>query len=109
MAIDLYGIDEERYITLFKRNARLMFKTINALHAAASKEGLNLNVWPYDIIWKMYESMCYDTNEEARLIQKEENPEAFKSGAYDPVVYPSHYEMMETLKEIKAQLAPHVE
>lgn len=109
MAIDLYGLDEEKYIELFRENSRLMFRTMTALVQASRQEKVDINGWPQDVFWKMYESMCYDTSEQARQIQKEKDPELLKNRGYEPIVYASNSDIMNELKQIKEQLKPHVE
>jgi hypothetical protein len=93
MSIDTYGlcavIDEDRYLEIFEDKARFLFITMRALVSVARENDVDLNGWPHDVIWKMYESITYDANieavDEARILQKTENPEKSTGRFYDPI------------------------
>ena len=74
MSIDTYGLDEDRYIEIFEDKARFLFRTMHALIRVSLEQNVNLDGWPHDIIWRMYESVTYNTNDAARVIQKTEAP-----------------------------------
>jgi hypothetical protein len=85
MSIDTYGLDEDRYLEIFEDKARFLFKTMRALVSVARENDVDLNSWPHDVIWRMYESVTYDANDEARILQKTENPEKSTGRFYDPI------------------------
>jgi hypothetical protein len=85
MSIDTYGLDEDRYLEIFEDKARFLFKTMRALVSVARENDVDLNGWPHDVIWRMYESVTYDANDEARILQKTENPEKSTGRFYDPI------------------------
>jgi len=85
MSIDTYGLDEDRYLKIFEDKARFLFVTMRSLVSVARENDVDLNGWPHDVIWKMYESITYDANDEARILQKTENPEKSTGRFYDPI------------------------
>jgi hypothetical protein len=98
MTVDTYGLKEEKYLEIFKDKSRLMYRTMREMVRMAKEENVDLNNWPHDVIWRMYESISYDANEEARVIQKEKNP-LDKAFEYD--FTPSRLDLMTELKAIK--------
>ena len=104
MSIDTYGLDEDRYLEIFEDKARFLFKTMRALVSVARENDVDLNGWPHDVIWKMYESVTYDANDEARILQKTENPEKIAERGYDPIAGFTRQDVMDELKSIKELL-----
>jgi hypothetical protein len=84
MSIDTYGLDEDRYLEIFEEKSELLFITMRALIRVALENNVDLNGWPHDVIWRMYESVTYDANDEARILQKTQDPEKIAERAYDP-------------------------
>ena len=104
MSIDTYGLGEDRYIEIFEDKATFLFKTMRALIRVSLEENVDLNGWPHDTIWKMYETVLYDANEEARIIQKTEDPEKSAERSYDPLMFYSRQDLMDEIKTIKELL-----
>ena len=100
MAIDLYGIDEDRYIEIFREKAGLLYRTMREMIRVSLEEQVDLNHWPHETIWRMYESISYDANEEARQITKKECPS--KLPDYD--LGPTRSELMDEIQNIKKML-----
>ena len=104
MSIDTYGLDENRYVEIFEDKATLLFETMRALIRVSMEENVNLDGWPHDIIWKMYESVTYDTNDAARVIQKTEAPEKIEERSYDLIPMYTSQDLMDTIQSVNAKV-----
>ena len=104
MSIDTYGLDENRYVEIFEDKATLLFETMRALIRVSMEENVNLDGWPHDIIWKMYESVTYDTNDAARVIQKIEAPEKIEERSYDLIPMYTSQDLMDTIQSVDAKV-----
>jgi len=104
MSIDTYGLDEDRYLEIFEDKARFLFKTMRALVSVARENDVDLNGWPHDVIWRMYESVTYDANDDARVIQKTEDPEKIAERSYDGITVFTRQDLMDEIKSIKELL-----
>ena len=104
MSIDTYGLDEERYLKIFEDKATFLFKTMRALIRVSLEQNVDLNGWPHEVVWRMYESVTYDVNDEARIIQKAENPEKIKERSYDPITVFTKEDLMNEIKSVKELL-----
>jgi hypothetical protein len=108
MSVDTYGLDEDRYLEIFEDKATFLFKTMRALIRVSIEENVNLDGWPHDIIWKMYESVTYDTNDAARVIQKTEAPEKIEERSYDLIPMYTFRDLMSEMNLIKELLTNEV-
>jgi hypothetical protein len=104
MSVDTYGLDEDRYLEIFEDKATFLFKTMRALIRVSLEENVNLDGWPHDIIWKMYESVTYDTNDAARVIQKTEAPEKIEERSYDLIPMYTSQDLMDEIKSVDAKV-----
>jgi hypothetical protein len=104
MSIDTYGLSEDRYLEIFEEKSTFLFKTMRALIRASLEEKVDLNGWPHDVIWKMYETVAYDANDEARIIQKTEAPEKIQERSYDPIAMFTREDLMDEIKSVKELL-----
>ena len=104
MSLDTYGLDEDRYLEIFEDKATFLFKTMRALIRVSLEENVDLNGWPHDVIWKMYETVAYDANDEARIIQKTEAPEKIVERSYDSLTLYSRQDLMDEIKSVDAKV-----
>lgn len=104
MSINTYGMDDEQYLQLFRKQSQFFFRTMREMIIGGIEEKVNLKDWPYEVIWKMYESVQYDVTEEVRMIQKKEDPEGYKENAYEPLLMPSHVELSEEIAVVSIKL-----
>jgi hypothetical protein len=81
---------------------------MHALIRVSLEQNVNLDGWPHDIIWKMYESVTYDASDDARVIQKTEAPEKVEERSYDPITMYSRQDLMDEIKLIKELLIKEV-
>ena len=104
MSIDTYGLDEDRYLEIFEEKAEFLFKTMRSLIQVSLENDIDLNEWPHDVIWRLYESVTYDANDEARVIQKTEDPEKIAERSYDGITVFTRQDLMDEIKSIKELL-----
>ncbi len=104
MSINTYGMNDEQYLELFRKQSQFFFCTMREMIIGGIEEKVDLNNWPHEVIWKMYESIQYDVTEEARMIQKKEDPEGYKENVYEPLLMPSHVELSEEIAVVSIKL-----
>lgn len=104
MSINTYGMDDEQYLQLFRKQSQFFFRTMREMIIGGIEEKVNLKDWPYEVIWKMYESVQYDVTEEARSIQKKQDPEGYKEHEYEPLLMPSHMELSQEIGAVNIKL-----
>jgi hypothetical protein len=105
MTVDTYGLAEDRYIEIFEEQARLAFRTMSAMIRVSVEEKVDLNGWPHDVIWRMYESITYDANDAARVVQKKESPDEILARSYDYDLGPSRQNLLDEIQAVKNLLA----
>ena len=104
MSIDTYGLDEDRYLEIFEEKSDLLFRTMRALIRVSLEHNVDLNGWPHDVIWRMYESVTYDANDEARILQKTQDPEKIAERSYNGITVFTRQDLMDEIKSIKELL-----
>jgi len=97
-------MNEEQYLQLFRKQSQFFFRTMREMIIGGIEEKVDLNNWPHEVIWKIYESIQYDVTEEARMIQKKQNPEEYKEYTYEPLLMPSHVELSEEIGVLSVKL-----
>ena len=102
MAFDTYGIPEEDYLVIFEKKAEFAMKALLLLLNTAFIHNIKLSELGEKFTWDLFSELAYETDEEARLIQKERNPEQVKRRMYDTIVV-SRDEMMEEIKSVNAK------
>ena len=102
MAFDTYGIPEEDYLNIFENKAAFAMKALLLLSNTAFKYNIKLIDLGEKFTWSLFSELAYETDEEARLIQKEKNPEEVKRRMYDSIGV-SRDEMMEEIKSVNAK------
>lgn len=104
MTLETYGLPEDQFIELFQERSQFYFRTMRAMIVASLEENVDINGWPHAVVWKMFESISYDVINEARLIQKKNNPEMVKEGFRETLFIPDNNEVKIKLEEIKELL-----
>jgi len=102
MAFDTYGIPEEDYLNIFENKAAFAMKALLLLLNTAFIHNIKLSELGEKFTLSLFSDLAYETDEEARLIQKEKNPEEVKRRMYDTIVV-SRDEMMEEIKSVNAK------
>jgi len=102
MAFDTYGIPEEDYLNIFEKKAEFAMKALLLLLNTAFIHNIKLSELGEKFTLSLFSDLAYETDEEARLIQKEKNPEEVKRRMYDTIVV-SRDEMMEEIKSVNAK------
>jgi hypothetical protein len=101
MTVDTYGLSTDRYLEIFEEHARITLRTMRAMIRVALEEQVDLNGWPHDVVWKMYESITYDANDAARVIQKKESPDEILARSYDYDLAPTRQDLLEEIRAVQ--------
>jgi len=104
MALDTYGLPEEQYLEIFKDKSLFVLKAFAAMLSVADENDIKLKVFTDKFLWDMFQEIAYSTDEEARLTQKELDPEEVKKRQYDSIIVPSREDLMEEIKSVNAKI-----
>lgn len=102
MAFDTYGIREVDYLHIFEKKAEFAMKALLLLLNTAFVHNIKLSELGEKFTWDLFSELAYETDEEARLIQKENNPEEVKRRMYDGIGI-TRDEMMDEIKSVSAK------
>ena len=108
MTIDTYGLSFEKYKEFFYEEATRTFNLYAEFSAACDKTDVKLSEkTKYDL----FSETVYAANDDARAIQKKEDPDSLKDHGFD-YVSPIKEEIREELKTLNEKidaLSQHVE
>lgn len=104
MTIDTYGLPEDQYLDLFKENALFTLKTFSAMINVAIKNNVKLNNFTDKFVWDLFQDIAFSTENAARQLQKEKDPEEFKRKQYDTTLVPSREELLDEIKSVTAKV-----
>lgn len=101
-----YGTTPEQYKEIFAKKAKEQIELLQTLERVCHDAGVDLQRFTDRFIWNFFQDIIYDTDDEARNIQKKTDPEGYKNseGYLDGILGPTREEMMEEIKSIKALL-----
>jgi hypothetical protein len=102
MSFETYGLPEGEYYKILSSKSQFIFNCLEVMTTEAFNKDINLHRFSDKFVWDLFMECVYSTDEEARMIQKENNPDEIKVRSWDPG--PSRDEMMEELKSIKELL-----
>jgi hypothetical protein len=100
-----YGATPEQYKEIFATKAKEHIHLLQELERVCRDAGTDL--WSFDsrFIWNFFQGVIYEADEEARITQKKNDPEGYKSESFlGETLYPSREDLMNELKNIKALL-----
>ena len=105
MSLDSYGLEFERYKELFtNETARLLCLYINF------DKSINETVEQFGYLkpsektkYDLFTDVIYATNENARKLQRKEDPDAFKQETLD-FISPSREELVEKMNSLSTQI-----
>jgi hypothetical protein len=103
MSISSYGLSESDFTELFKEKAAYTLELLQIFRGVAFSKKINLDDYTDKFVWDVFQDSIYTTEEAARKLQKERDPEAAKLDAIE-FVSPSREEILAEVKEIKALL-----
>ena len=102
MSFETYGLPEGEYYKILSSKSQFILNCLAVMTTEASNKGINLKGFSDKFLWDLFMECVYSTDEQARMIQKENNPDEIKARSWDPG--PSRDDMMEEIKSIKELL-----
>ncbi len=100
MTIDTYGLSFEKYKELFYEEATRTFNLYAEFSTACDKTDIKLSEkTKYDL----FSETVYAANDDARKLQRKENPDTFKEETLD-FISPSREELLEEMKSLHAKV-----
>ena len=102
MSFETYGLPEGEYYKLLRSKSEFVLNCLAVMTTEASNRGISLKGFTDKFIWDLFMECVYSADEEARMIQKENNPDEIKSRSWDPG--PSRNELMDEIKQVKELL-----
>lgn len=109
MALDTYGLPEEQYKKIFLKKAEFVIDLLSSLKVKAEARGHRLDNYTDKFLWDLFQEIAYASDEEARVYQKEHDPESVKKHSFDYGVIPTREEMMGEVKSLKKLMLTFVE
>jgi hypothetical protein len=104
MTIETYGLPEEQYLELFKKKSLFTLMVLGSLADTCKSIDFDVNSFSDKFLWDLFQDIVYNTDEEARLIQKELNPEEVERRQFGSVLMTTREELMDELKSVNAKL-----
>jgi len=104
MSIETYGLPEDQYLELFKKKSLFTLKGLAALVDVCKSIDFDINSFSDKFLWDLFQDIIYTTDEGARLVQKELNPEEVERRQFGSVLMTTREELMDELKSVNAKL-----
>jgi hypothetical protein len=104
MSIETYGLPEDQYLELFKKKSLFTLKVLAALADVCKSINFDINSFSDKFLWDLFQDIIYTTDEGARLVQKELNPEEVERRQFGSVLMTTREELMDELKSVNAKL-----
>jgi hypothetical protein len=104
MSIETYGLPEEQYLELFKKKSLFTLKVLAALADVCKSIDFDINSFSDKFLWDLFQDIIYTTDEGARLVQKELDPEEVKKRQFESMLIPTRDELMEEIKSVNAKV-----
>jgi hypothetical protein len=104
MSIETYGLPEDQYLELFKKKSLFTLKVLAALADVCKSIDFDINSFSDKFLWDLFQDIIYTTDEGARLVQKELDPEEVKKRQFESMLIPTRDELMEEIKSVNAKV-----
>jgi hypothetical protein len=104
MSIETYGLPEDQYLELFKKKSLFTLKVLAALADVCKSIDFDINSFSDKFLWDLFQDIVYTTDEGARLVQKELDPEEVKKRQFESMLIPTRDELMEEIKSVNAKV-----
>ncbi len=104
MSIETYGLPEEQYLELFKKKSLFTLKVLGALANVCKSIDFDISSFSDKFLWDLFQDIIYTTDEGARLVQKELDPEEVKKRQFESMLIPTRDELMEEIKSVNAKV-----
>ena len=102
MSFETYGLPKDKYYKLLEKEANFILNCLGAFNEVAVSKKLKLEKFTDKFVWDLFMECVYSADEQARMIQKENNPDEIKARSWDPG--PSRDELMDEIKQVKELL-----
>lgn len=105
MTIETYGISSDRYRELFVHQYPLLLELYQLFeNNLKAKYHFDAScIPPHKTRWELFNAALYVTNDEARKVQKRENPKALKEESWE-FISPSREELLDEIKSLHAKV-----
>jgi len=104
MALDTYGLSNDQYKKIFLQKAEFTIALLTALKVKAEAQGHRLDNYTDKFIWDLFQEVAYASDEEARVYQKEHDPESVKKHSFDYGVIATREELMGEIQSVSAKV-----
>jgi hypothetical protein len=101
MGFETYGLPDNEYYKLLSSKSQFVLNCLAVMTTEASNKGINLQGFSDKFLWDLFIECVYSADEQARLIQKEKNPDEIKARSWDPG--PSRDELLEEIRSVNAK------
>jgi hypothetical protein len=102
MAFETYGLSDEQYFELFEKKSEFAIQCLSKLALVAARHNVQLASLGEKFTWSLFSEVAYAADEDARVLQKENNPEEIKRRSYD-ILGVSRDDIMEEIKSVNAK------
>jgi enamine deaminase RidA (YjgF/YER057c/UK114 family) len=99
-----YGTTPEQYKEIFAKKAKEQIELLQEFERLCHDAGVDLKDFTDRFIWNFFQDVIYDSDDEARRLQKKNDPEGYVSSEFGTILSPTRDEMMTEIKAIKALL-----
>lgn len=98
-----YGTTPEQYKEIFAKKAKEQIALLQELERICHDAGVDLKDFTDRFIWNFFQDIIYDTDDEARITQKKNDPEGYKEseGYLGDVLGPTKQELMDEIKSLR--------
>lgn len=102
MALDTYGLSEDKYLQIFEEKSEFAIQCLSRLAMVAARHNVQLASLGEKFTWNLFSEIAYATDEGARVIQTENNPDEIKKRQWSGIS-PTRDEMMDEIKSVGAK------
>lgn len=102
MALDTYGLSEDKYLQIFEKKSEFAIQCLSRLAMVAARHNVQLASLGEKFTWNLFSEIAYATDDEARVIQTENNPDEIKKRQWSGIS-PTRDEMMDEIKSVGAK------
>lgn len=102
MALDTYGLSEDKYLQIFEEKSEFAIQCLSRLAMVAARHNVQLASLGEKFTWNLFSEIAYATDDEARVIQTENNPDEIKKRQWSGIS-PTRDEMMDEIKSVGAK------
>ncbi len=99
-----YGTTPEQYKEIFAKKAKEQIELLQEFERLCHDAGVDLKDFTDRFIWNFFQDVIYDADDEARELQKKNDPKGYAASEFGAILSPTRDEMMKEIQAIKALL-----